>query len=218
MNSTGIPGLSKARLEALCDGIFVVVMTLLVLEIAVPAHNDIHSESQLTQRLFDMWPKLVSYAVSFALLASFWFAHHFEFSFFARTDRRHVWINVLFMLAISFVPVSTALLGEFYHYRSAIFVYAGNMALAGLVLLWNWWYATSAGRLTVDGFPEKVRRVLMIRLLIYPSSFLLAMGLSLINVAAGFAVCAAVPFVYIIMQVAPHEIDRQHSAGVAQKR
>ena len=91
------------------------------------------------------------------------------------------------------------------------------MALAGLVLLWNWWYATSAGRLTVDGFPEKVRKALMIRLLIYPSSFLLAMGLSLINVAAGFAVCAAVPLVYIIMQVMPHKIDRRHSGNAARE-
>jgi uncharacterized membrane protein len=213
MNATGVPGLSKGRLEALCDAIFAIVMTLLVLEIAIPGHTEIRGEAQLAQRLLNMWPKLLSYAVSFALLASFWFAHHFEFGFFARTDRRHVWINVLFMLAISFVPVSTALLGEFHEYRTGVMVYASNMAAAGLLLFWNWRYATSAGRLTVNGFPDGVRRAINLRLLIYPGSFLLAIGLSFLSVVAGFAVCVAVPVVYIVLQVVPRGLDRERDAA-----
>jgi uncharacterized membrane protein len=215
MNAAGVPGLSKSRLEALCDAIFAIVMTLLVLEIAIPAHGEIRGEAQLAQRLLDMWPKLLSYAVSFALLASFWFAHHFEFSFFAGTDRRHIWINVLFMLAISFVPVSTALLGEFHEYRTGVIVYAANMTAAGLLLLWNWRYATSADRLTVAGFPDRVRRAINLRLLIYPTSFLLAIGLSFLSVAVGFAVCVAVPVVYIIMQVVPRALDRERGEPAA---
>lgn len=207
MSTTGVPGLSKSRLEMLCDGIFAIVMTLLVLEIGVPSHTEIHGDEQLARRLLDMWPEVLSYAVSFALLASFWFAHHFEFSFFARTDRRHIWINILFMLAISFVPVSTALLGQFYRYRLVVVVYAGNMAVAGLLLFWNWWYATRGGRLTVEGVPERVRKAVSVRLLTYAMLFALAMGLSWVSTAVGLAVCVAVPVVYIIIQVVPHGMD-----------
>jgi uncharacterized membrane protein len=207
MDTTVTTGLSKSRLEMLCDGIFAIVMTLLVLEIGVPSHTEISGDEQLARRLLDMWPEVLSYAVSFALLASFWFAHHFEFGFFARTDRRHIWINILLMLAVTFVPVSTALLGEFYRYRLAVVVYAGNMALAGLLLFWNWWYATRGGRLTVEGFPERVRTAVSVRLLLYAMLFVLAMGLSWISTTAGLAVCVAVPVVYIVMQVVPHGID-----------
>jgi uncharacterized membrane protein len=159
-----------------------------------------------------MWPEVLSYAMSFALLASFWFAHHFEFTFLARTDRRHTWINVLFMLTISFVPVSTALLGELYRYPLVVACYAANMALAGLCLLWNWLYATHHGRLTVEGFPQRVRVVVAARLLVYALLFVLAMGVAWVSTVAGLAVCVAVPVVYIVMQVVPHDIDAPRGA------
>jgi|WetSurMetagenome_2_1015567.scaffolds.fasta_scaffold00045_44 uncharacterized membrane protein len=213
MSQPGIPGLSKARLEALCDGIFAIVMTLLVLEIALPPHGEVHTDRQLFDGILHLWPKIVSYAASFMLLASFWFAHHFEFGYFRRTDRRHLWINILFMLVISFVPVSTAMLGEFFGYRTGVAVYAANMTLAGLVLLWNWRYATKNGRLTVENFPDNVRKALTVRLLLYPALFFAAGALSLINVVTGFILCVAVPLVYIAMQVIPHAIDRQHPAA-----
>ncbi|MCK9460306.1 MAG: TMEM175 family protein [Proteobacteria bacterium] len=212
MSATGVPGLSKARLEALCDGIFAIVMTLLVLEIGVPKIAEISSADKLTERLLSMWPELVSYVVSFALLASFWFAHHFEFSFFARTDRRHVWINVLFMLLISLVPASTALFSEFYRYHVGVVVYAGNMAAAGMALLWNWRYATHGGRLTVVSFPENVRKAVSIRLLFYPILFAFAAAASWLSATVGFLLCVAIPAAYIVMQILPHRIDRERAA------
>lgn len=207
MAETGVPGLSKSRLEMLCDGLFAIVMTLLVLEIGIPAHAEVHDEEQLAHRLVEMLPEVLCYAMSFAILASFWFAHHFEFTFYRRTDRRHTWINILLMLAITCVPVSTALLGEFLTYRLAVIVYAGNMALAGFLLLWNWQYATRGGRLTVEGFSEPIGKAVSVRLLVYASLFVVAMAVAVVNTVVGLAVCVAVPVVYIVMQVVPHAID-----------
>jgi uncharacterized membrane protein len=206
---SGVPGLSKSRLEALCDGIFTIAMTLLVLEVAIPAREAVHGEAELLSGLLAIWPKLLSYVASFLLLASLWFAHHFEFSFLASTDRRHLWINVGFMLCVSFVPVSTALLGDFYTFRTGVAVYAGNMALAGTMLLWNWLYATGRARLTVEGFPAAVRRGVAVRLGIYAALFVLSAVLSFLSVTAGFVLCVTVPVVYIVLQVIPHPIDEQ---------
>src|ERR687887_1889034 len=72
-------GLSKNRIEALTDGMFAVVMTLLVLDISVPqiasSHYDIGSvaaETELLKRLFDLWPKILSFGISFITLAIYW--------------------------------------------------------------------------------------------------------------------------------------------------
>ena len=81
-------GLSKNRIEALTDGIFAVVMTLLVLDISIPqiasSHYDIGSVaagSELLQRLFDLWPKVLSFGISFIILAIYWMAHHRQFHY-----------------------------------------------------------------------------------------------------------------------------------------
>jgi uncharacterized membrane protein len=76
-------GLSKKRVELLTDGIFAVVMTLLVLDISVPqissSHDAIDSAAagtELLDGLFDLWPKLLSFGISFITLAIYWLAHH----------------------------------------------------------------------------------------------------------------------------------------------
>ena len=79
-------GVNKNRVELLTDGIFTVVMTLLVLEISVPqissSHDDIDSAAagtELLNGLFDLWPKLLSFAISFIISAIFWVAHHTDY-------------------------------------------------------------------------------------------------------------------------------------------
>src|ERR671929_1050706 len=80
-------GLSKQRVELLTDGIFAVVMTLLVLEISVPrisSHNAIGSAAagtELLSGLFDLWPKMLSFGISFIILAIYWLAHHRQFHY-----------------------------------------------------------------------------------------------------------------------------------------
>jgi uncharacterized membrane protein len=76
-------GLSKNRVEFLTDGIFAVVMTILVLDISVPqissSHDAIDSVTagaELLDGLFDLWPKLLSFGISFIILVIFWVSHH----------------------------------------------------------------------------------------------------------------------------------------------
>jgi len=72
--------MKQSRLEALTDGVFAIVMTLLVLDIRVPDIQGIVTDGTLLSALVDITPLLLSYLVSFALLFSYWRAHHFIIS------------------------------------------------------------------------------------------------------------------------------------------
>jgi uncharacterized membrane protein len=82
-------GLTKNRVETLTDNIFAVAMTLLVLNISVPQISS-HSVSvigtELANRLFDLWPKIFSYGISFVILAVYWRAHHRQFHYIKHSD------------------------------------------------------------------------------------------------------------------------------------
>ena len=141
--------LSRNRIEALTDGVFAVAMTLLVLDIKVPEPQQSEGVADLPVRLLALWPKLLSYAISFVILGVYWVGHHIQLSFIRRADRPLLWINVLFLLWVALVPFSTALLSEYSKTRVAIAIYGANLIAIGLTLALHWWYAT-AGRRHVE--------------------------------------------------------------------
>jgi uncharacterized membrane protein len=76
--------ISKSRIESLTDGVFAIVMTLLVLEIAVPQLSHSEVAVELTKELLELWPVLLSYATSFIILGFFWIAHDDQFHYIKR--------------------------------------------------------------------------------------------------------------------------------------
>lgn len=126
--------LGRNRVEALTDGVFAVAMTLLVLDIKVPELAQELASAELPYRLLALWPKFLSYAISFVILGVYWVGHHLQLSFIRSADRPLLWINILFLLWVALVPFSTALLSEYTKNRLAIAVYAGNMIAIGLTL------------------------------------------------------------------------------------
>jgi uncharacterized membrane protein len=142
-----ITGQSLERLAALSDGIFAVAMTLLVLDLHVPASEAIHSQGQLWHTLAGAAPELISYVLSFITLGIFWNGQQAQLNAFTRSDRHLSWIHLAFLFAVSLMPFSTRLLAEYIAYRSVLFAYWGNIFLLGLVLFASWRYATRAGLL-----------------------------------------------------------------------
>ena len=138
--------LGRNRVEALTDGVFAVAMTLLVLDIKVPELEQAAASAELPYRLLALWPKFLSYAISFVILGVYWVGHHLQLPFIRSADRSLLWINILFLLWVALVPFSTALLSEYTKHRLAIAVYGGNMIASGLTLALHWWYATARRR------------------------------------------------------------------------
>jgi uncharacterized membrane protein len=86
--------LGKNRIEALSDGIFAIAMTLLVLELHVPDLPPNAPNVQVAPALFKLWPKFLTYAVSFISLGVYWIGHHNMYHVIRRSDRVLLWLNI----------------------------------------------------------------------------------------------------------------------------
>jgi uncharacterized membrane protein len=94
-----IAGQSVERLAALSDGLFAVAMTLLVLDLKVPASHAIETDQALLTALAELAPRLVVYLMSFLTLGIFWVGQQTQLSHFARGDRHLTWIHLIFLFA-----------------------------------------------------------------------------------------------------------------------
>jgi TMEM175 potassium channel family protein len=107
-----VRGFEKNRMEALIDGIFAVALTLLVLDIKLPEGEIYTTNTELWKRLLELERHFVIYAISFVVIGIYWVAHHVQFHYVRYTDRRLIWINMLFLLLVSFLPFATDLVGD----------------------------------------------------------------------------------------------------------
>src|SRR5215472_3732406 len=133
-----IAGKSVERLAALSDGIFAVAMTLLVLDLRVPAAEAIHSGRDLRQALLLLAPQVVMYMMTFITLGIFWVGQQTQLNFLERSHRSLAWIHMVFLFAVTLTPFSTRLLSEFIAYRTALLAYWLNILLLGGSLYFSW--------------------------------------------------------------------------------
>ena len=157
-------GESVERLAALSDGIFGVAMTLLLLELHVPAKELVHNEGDLLHKLAEMLPQLIVYLMSFITLGIFWVGQQTQLNTLTRSDRHLTWIHLAFLFLVTLLPFSTRLLAEFIIYRTALLVYWMNMLLLGTLLFFCWMRAMKAGLVRED-VPEEMRRAVCRRIL-----------------------------------------------------
>jgi uncharacterized membrane protein len=151
-----IAGQNLGRLAALSDGIFAVAMTLLVLDLHVPVSGPgaawIGDDHHLWLAVIALWPRLLTYFMSFLTLGVYWVAQQTQLNYFTRSDRHLTWIHLGFLLAVSIIPFSTALLAEYTILRFALLVYWCNIFLLGTMLFWSIRYAKRAGLMQTDTF------------------------------------------------------------------
>lgn len=130
--------LSKHRIEGLTDGIFAIVMTLLVLELKVPELERHATNQEIIGKLSGLGPILFSFFLTFSLAGLFWFLHHSSMQFIRHMTRRLILLNLIFLLFVSLLPFSAAMLGRFLHAPIALEIYYGHQLVLGLLLLLQW--------------------------------------------------------------------------------
>jgi uncharacterized membrane protein len=175
-----IAGQSIERLAALSDGIFAVAMTLLVLDVHVPARDAIHDEAELWRALGALLPQMLAYLMSFLTLGIFWNGQQAQLDNFSRGNRHLTWIHIAFLFAVSIMPFSTRLLAEFITYRAALLCYWANILLLGLTLYLSWFYAKCAGILKEEVTVEAAKAVEN-RIVVAQALYALGAALCLIN-------------------------------------
>jgi uncharacterized membrane protein len=175
--------LKQQRLDALSDGIFAIVMTLLVLEIRVPELISVATESDLLHSLIETLPLLFIYATSFTLLYVYWRGQHYIASVFAHNlDNRLTSINAIFLLLIGLVPFSTHFLGLYLFSQVAIVLYGLHMLLISATLLWMRVHVRDSDDIENEKIDKKSDARGMIRIVMPGVMALVAIGLSFVNI------------------------------------
>jgi uncharacterized membrane protein len=151
--------LPKSRTEAFSDGVFAIAITLLIIEVRVPSSG----AGDLAGDLANHWPSYAAYVVSFAIIGIIWVNHHDIFERITTVDRRLLFLNLLLLITVAFLPFPTALLGEYIrkgdNAHIAAAVYSANMTLIGLAFIAIWTYLARTPALLATGFgTEDVRR------------------------------------------------------------
>jgi uncharacterized membrane protein len=191
--------LSKHRVEALADGVFAIVMTLLVLELKVPDLPRNVAQSELLHGIRELLPIFFSYFITFMLAGSFWFFHHLSYHFIRHTTRGLCWINLVFLLFVSLLPFSTGMLGHFLRQRVAQYFYFGNQLAIGIALLLHWTYARR-NDLFVDNVVPAEIRALRMRLTMLPAATAVALVISIFNTELSFQGCFLTLMLFMLIE------------------
>jgi uncharacterized membrane protein len=182
--------MNKSRVEAFSDGVFAFAITLLVVTIAQPDDYR-HLAHDLARR----WPSLAAYVVSFAVIGVMWLNHHSVFSHFGHIDRGLVYLNLLLLMTVAFLPFPTGVLGQALARgqgeRTAAVVYGVTMSVNAYAWAALWLYASHKRRLLRSTFPEAERRV---------STLLFTLGGALYTAAVGVAFLS--PYAFLALQAA----------------
>jgi uncharacterized membrane protein len=183
-------GLSFERVVFFSDAVFAIVITLLVLELKVP-HITEHTEPALRRALFELFPSVMGFVVSFLIIGLMWTEHHRIFRYIDNYNAGLLWRNLLLLLCVSFVPFPTALFSENFWSQTAFVLYTGSFGAVATAKLWIWRHAVASGLLKKDVGPEIEKRIGR-RSWAVPLGCALAIALSFISVMV-----APVGFVFI---------------------
>lgn len=216
------PTIPPHRLEALADGVFAIVMTLLVFQLGVPLATE---SGSLESQLADMWPDFLIYALSFLVLGVFWLVHHLVFDAVERYDTTLIWLNILFLMLASVIPFSTGLFIEHGAITVTALVYGINMALVFMTAWAIFTYATTGLRLASSDLDPEIVRGGRRMGLVYMAAMLIAITVSLISPVAAYAlyglfVVTIIVFTMVgraeVVMVLPNTFKPADSAGMVQ--
>ena len=189
----------RARTETLSDGVFAIVLTLLVLELKVPHLQDPKSVTELGRSLLAITPKFISWVISFVTVAVIWVNHDRNFRCMRAVDNGLMWHNANLLLWTSFLPYPTALMGDYHHNPLGVSLYGVCMALMALAfvlmrghLLANWHLALD----TVDRDQfAKGRRVSII---MGPVAYMIGAIMAWVYAPIAFTIYALIAFYFVL--------------------
>ena len=198
--------IGKNRIEALSDGIFAIVMTLLILELHVPKLAATAANVEVTAALFGLWPKFVSYLVAFVSLGIFWIAHHIMYHAIHRADRMLLWLNIVFFMFVSLPPFSTGVLNAFPRALIAPYLFGANLALVGWLLFFQWIYVNSQPSMLATFVTHEYRVTVKSRMLAVPIATTLTAFVCFWSSGISVAIyLLLLPLYMLPSSMAPHE-------------
>jgi uncharacterized membrane protein len=210
---------STQRIEAFSDGVFAIAITLLILDLRIPA-KELSDATSLLNAILGLWPSYFAYVLSFAMIGIYWANHHYLFKLFARTDHGLNLLNLLLLMFIAFLPFPTQLLGTHWPDEASrpvvVTFYAIGLLLPAAAWLAVWLYACNNRRLVRHELDPGFLRKLTLQFIGSVAVYALAVAVAVIDHRWGMAMCTGLTLLYLLPPRTPvYRDDGKASAHVA---
>src|ERR671928_93402 len=129
-----VPKVKPEHVVSFGDAIFAFAITFMTLAIDIPDLPPNLTESELLSRLYEIYPQVESYIISFAVIAIFWISYHQVFNFITKSHISVVYLNLLFLLLITFLSITTSLVIEYDSYQIPYVIYCIVVIMAGSLI------------------------------------------------------------------------------------
>ena len=187
MHDRGRP--TPERLGAFSDGVFAVIITIMVLELKPPPQPSFAA-------LLPLWPTVVSYAVSYLFIAIVWVNHHHLLRFAGHATPRLIWWNFAHLFAVSLVPVSTAWVAVTRFAAAPVAVYAAVFVMVNSAYVAFVWEVLAQVEVQKKVSP-RMQQVTRVRSVVTLGIFAIAMVISVKFPLWGFGLVPCVLFAYL---------------------
>jgi uncharacterized membrane protein len=184
-----------SRVLALSDGVFAIILTLLVLEIHLPEFGP---GQTLVDAMRTIRPSFTAFPISFVVVAIAWAGHRDLFALIRRTDRPLVWLNILYLLPLSILPFGASLIANYEAESVALRLYGFLLVAIGASRLAIWMYATRRPRLLYSAVDRQSRRAGVAIVAVPGVAYAIAILVAAAAPTASLVIYAAVPAVYFI--------------------
>jgi uncharacterized membrane protein len=188
---------TKSRVEAFSDGIFAIIITLLILEIKVPEIHQPESIGELTEKLWHLAPKFIAWVISFFTVAVIWVNHHRIFESLKHINHTIFWLNANLLLWVSFIPFPTALMGDYPNNKLAVSFFGLSSLMMGIAFtifrIYMWKHPELTNGFSKDELWQGVRNVLLFG----PTLYLIGTATAWIHPYIAFAFYAFVTIYFI---------------------
>jgi len=173
---------SEDRIVMLSDGVFAIAMTLLVLDIRLPDNPS--GSTTVLKALIALSPKIISYVISFIMIASYWSMHRRIMHYLQRIDNSFIQLNVLLLFFVTALPISTTFVyqpgyTDTNDQKLLFIIYTLSLVACGLTVTALWLNATWKHRLVDPALEQDNINYLLLRLSMVPCFFLLSLLLLL---------------------------------------
>ena len=173
--------IDKDRIISFSDAVFAFAATLLVLKIDLPQLTpEQANSSRLALELVNLWPSYLANIISFLVIAYYWLNHHAIFSLVKRFDMGLVWLNLIFLILIAFVPFPVDLLGDYSNSDIIVGFYCFSLSLVGFMLMILWIYARTK-KLINPNLSKKHLNYYTARFMLAPLVFAISIPVSFVD-------------------------------------
>jgi uncharacterized membrane protein len=195
--AAGPKPISKARLEAFSDGVFAIIVTLLVLELRLPTLPKDANDDAIWQGLVSVLPSLYAWMVSFLVTIVFWVNHHRFMANLHHSTDALMWFNAFLLLALSIIPFPAAVIGQHPSSPLAVCLFGLTIALGGFMFQVMRLYATITPGL-MQGNSKHKNKLLIIGIFFGPVLYTAAAATAYIHTTLAQVLYALITFYFIL--------------------